>query len=411
MLERRATLPQMSVHLTRKKDCGNGPIKVDHAIWYLLAHPDVLFPNVASVKVKISMFIHFFKVSWKEAIEACVTFTFIREAMTDVISAIERDPSLTAEIAVDRTKWKYNTPLTIGRVLLPTRVTGNPRVRARSSPGDEANKRQCGKPPLVISPRQRVLPFALDPRQQMPQAMDPPPQPPSQSTAARRGAVQDPPPQLQHAQDEGFEQEEGCLMIQLPSGRLAWRKAKKEKREFVHIRYSSRLMEGVLLRRFVIEGLGQVMGEKSKNWLDEVVIGWKYDEPIAAKICKPGRVFRKFKLAEWEVSYNPNSCTCGAGRHAVFLNPAAIRLLPTERVMHIITTDTGVMNNGQLQLMMNAGLNNIPMRALDEEFALCEIEEALSHILTTRVCDEELSMKEEKIVKNYVMEKARTAIR
>ncbi|GBG90414.1 hypothetical protein CBR_g50661 [Chara braunii] len=321
----------------RKRDCGNGPIWVDHAIWYLLAHPDVLFPNVASVKMKTSMFIHFLRVSWKEAIGACVTFMFVRETMTEVITALERDPSLTAEIVIDRSKWKYNTPLIIGRILLPTRITGNPR-------------------------------------------------------------------------EELFEQEDGGCMTRLPSGRLTWRRKKLDRKEFIHVRYTSRLMEAVSLRGLVLEGVKQVVGERSGGWLDEVTIGWKYDEPLGAKLCKPCKVFGKFKMAEWEAKYDPEYCRCGAGRHVDFLCPASMRMLPAGRSMHIITNDTGITNNGQLQLMLNAGLNHIPMRALDEDFAMAEIEEALDCILATSTYDVELSMEEEKQVKKFVMSKAKSSI-
>ncbi|GBG82476.1 hypothetical protein CBR_g34852 [Chara braunii] len=213
------------------------------------------------------------------------------------------------------------------------------------------------------------------------------------------------------SQDECFEQEEDGCFVKLPSGRLAWKRRKQNKREFVRVRYTSRLMEAVSLRHLVLEGLKQVAGARSECWLDDVVIGWRYDEPLGARICKPGKVFRKFKLEEWEMGFDPQYCRCGAGRHVDFLSPAALRLIPAEGKMHVITTDTGITNNGQLQLMMNSGLNHIPMRALDEDVAVTEVEEALGCILTTKICDEELSMEQEKLVKDFVMTRAKASIR
>ncbi|GBG89745.1 hypothetical protein CBR_g49597 [Chara braunii] len=204
---------------------------------------------------------------------------------------------------------------------------------------------------------------------------------------------------------------EGGSMIVLPSGRSAWSREGKEQDQFVHIRYTSRLMEAVPLRRMVLEALRQVKGDRSADWLEDVIIGWRYDEPLGAKICKPAKVFRKFRLNEWEAEYISDYCQCGAGRHAEFLSAASIRLLPEERTMHVITNDTEVTNNGQLQLMLNAGLNHIPLRALDEEFTIDEVELALEKILTTRRCDEELSMKEERCVKGIVLKNARRCIR
>ncbi|GBG61246.1 hypothetical protein CBR_g19778 [Chara braunii] len=51
------------------------------------------------------------------------------------------------------------------------------------------------------------------------------------------------------------------------------------------------------------------------------------------------------------------------------------------------------------------------MRTLDEDSALEEIEEALGCILTTKVCDEQLSMEEEKLVSNFVISKAKSCIK
>ncbi|GBG65855.1 hypothetical protein CBR_g53827 [Chara braunii] len=73
--------------------------------------------------------------------------------------------------------------------------------------------------------------------------------------------------------------------------------------------------------------------------------------------------------------------------------------------------DTGITNNGRLQLMLNAGLNHIPMRALDEDYAVGELDEALDILLTTRRCHAELSMEEERQVKNVAMEEIRRRIK
>ncbi|GBG65504.1 hypothetical protein CBR_g51098 [Chara braunii] len=155
-------------------------------------------------------------------------------------------------------------------------------------------------------------------------------------------------------------------------------------------------MEAVPLRSMVLEALKQVMGERSTTWLEDVIIGWRYDEVLGAKVCKPARVFRRFRMNEWEAGYVSEFCQYGAGRYAEFLNTATIKMLPEEGTLHVITNDTDLTNNGQLQLMLNAGLNHIPLRSLDEEFAIDEVEVVLDKILTIRRCDEELSLGEER---------------
>ncbi|GBG67020.1 hypothetical protein CBR_g78799 [Chara braunii] len=218
-------------------------------------------------------------------------------------------------------------------------------------------------------------------------------------------------PNIASVKDESFDLEGGGSMIVLPSGRSAWRRKEREQDQFVHVRYTSRLMEAIPLRSMVLEALRQVMGERSADWLEDVIIGWRYDEALGTKICKPAAVFRKFKTGEWEAGYIPEFCQCGARRHAEFLNAATIKMLPEEGTSHVVTNDTGITNNGQLQLMLNAGLNHIPLRALDEEFALDEVEVALDKILTTRRCDEELSLGEERWVKTLVRENAKKRVK
>ncbi|GBG83327.1 hypothetical protein CBR_g37040 [Chara braunii] len=154
-----------------------------------------------------------------------------------------------------------------------------------------------------------------------------------------------------------------------------------------------------------------VMGERSATWLEDVVIGWRYGEALGAEVCKPVRVFRKFRMNGWEARYVPEFCQYGTGRHAEFPNTVTIKMLPEEGTLHVFTNDTGIMNNGQLQLMLNAGLNHIPLRSLDEEFTMDEVEVALDKILTTQRCDEELSLGEDRQVKVIVRENAMKFIR
>ncbi|GBG86355.1 hypothetical protein CBR_g41350 [Chara braunii] len=55
----------------KNKDCGDTPLWFDHALWYLLAHPDVLFPDMSSIKIRTSMpaevFCDFDVAQWMEA--------------------------------------------------------------------------------------------------------------------------------------------------------------------------------------------------------------------------------------------------------------------------------------------------------------------------------------------------------
>ncbi|GBG92411.1 hypothetical protein CBR_g55346 [Chara braunii] len=110
------------------KDYPGGPLWVDHAIWYLLAHPDVLFPTSSSIKVRTSMLVHYLRTTWREVVTGCITFLFVREIMMDFIEALEQDPQRTAETVIrDERLWRYQLPPTLGRLLLPTRILDRPR--------------------------------------------------------------------------------------------------------------------------------------------------------------------------------------------------------------------------------------------------------------------------------------------
>ncbi|GBG43756.1 hypothetical protein CBR_g3724 [Chara braunii] len=122
------------------KDCPGGPLWMDHAFWFLLAHSDVLFLTMSSIKVKTSMLVHFMRTTWKEAVIGCITFIFVRELMMDYMAALEQEEVLTAETVIkDERLWRHQLPPTLGRLLLPTRIPARPRKvtplsRARNTP-------------------------------------------------------------------------------------------------------------------------------------------------------------------------------------------------------------------------------------------------------------------------------------
>ncbi|GBG85754.1 hypothetical protein CBR_g40483 [Chara braunii] len=110
------------------KNCPDGPLWVDHTIWYLLAHPDILFPTMSSIKVRMSMLVHYLRTTWREAVIGCITFMCVREVMMDLIEAMEQNPQHTAETVIrDERLWRHQLPPTLGRLLLPRRIPDTPR--------------------------------------------------------------------------------------------------------------------------------------------------------------------------------------------------------------------------------------------------------------------------------------------
>ncbi|GBG64134.1 hypothetical protein CBR_g40581 [Chara braunii] len=148
-------------------------------------------------------------------------------------------------------------------------------------------------------------------------------------------------------------------------------------RQFVHVLYANRHMEVVPKRKLVIKELKAFAGEEADDWLEDVTIGWRYHEPLGSMVCKSGKVFRKFRIDEWQMKYSASECCCGEGRHAMFLNPTSVKLLPERERQHVITTDTNITDNLRFMKMLSNGLNHIHLKALDLEDAMEELEKAL----------------------------------
>ncbi|GBG80642.1 hypothetical protein CBR_g31102 [Chara braunii] len=120
-------------------DCAGGPIWFDHALWFLLAHPDILFLNMSSVRVQTSMLFHFLRTSWKPTILDYITFINIRHVMMGFVKNLEQDDTLDAETVMkDQRLWDYKLPPTLAKIILRTRI---PARRRSISPRTRTQRR------------------------------------------------------------------------------------------------------------------------------------------------------------------------------------------------------------------------------------------------------------------------------
>ncbi|GBG76484.1 hypothetical protein CBR_g22232 [Chara braunii] len=106
----------------RNKDYGDTPLWFDHVLWYLLAHPEILFLDMSSIKIRTSMLIHYLRTTWRDGVLAAISFHFLRDLMMGYVKELEGDATLTAETILKEDRlWNYPIPATLARIMLPTR--------------------------------------------------------------------------------------------------------------------------------------------------------------------------------------------------------------------------------------------------------------------------------------------------
>ncbi|GBG73188.1 hypothetical protein CBR_g12906 [Chara braunii] len=169
-------------------------------------------------------------------------------------------------------------------------------------------------------------------------------------------------------------------MVRLPIGRKKWVRERVERTMCLHMRYSSHIMKAFSIRKLVKEMLERVVGEDAKNWQDDVMFGWTYNDAIAAKLCRPYDVFKDFDLDYWLSNYKEEECHCNAGRNAQFRNNNTLLLKPDAACPHVITLDTAITSNNTLRAIMGRGLNHIPIKAMDINEALTEVDALLDRL-------------------------------
>ncbi|GBG82515.1 hypothetical protein CBR_g34892 [Chara braunii] len=304
----------------RNRDCGGTPLWFDHAIWFLLAHPYVLFPTLSSIKVRTSMLIHYLRTTWKDGVLAAIGFHFLRDVMMGIVKELEADGTLNAEGVLKEDRlWSYQIPAMLARIMLPTRIPERPSRVPLSSP---------------------------------------------RAVARKRGSTAQDPDEWVNARGQ---------MITLPNGRKAWKRQKSDCDTFLHLKYTSRVMEPLSVRRLVNEVLSRVIGDDTATWLERTRIGWTYNPKIASKLCRPAETFCEFDVAQWMESYHPEQRPCSP----------------------------------LLQSIIRAGLNHIPCMALDVEEASVELGNCLDELFARVMELSDLNASTKSFLRRVIMKKAR----
>ncbi|GBG82911.1 hypothetical protein CBR_g36438 [Chara braunii] len=143
------------------RTCNGGPIWFDHAIWFLLAKPEIVKPEAGSNRVRIAFLLHHLRNFWRELAKASVIFIWMREVMLMVLCNLKRNPELmTADALTGSTFKTHACPKIMANLILPTRITPglpapklpNLEKRKNRSPMGARNKRVNS-----ASPRQHTL--------------------------------------------------------------------------------------------------------------------------------------------------------------------------------------------------------------------------------------------------------------
>ncbi|GBG90550.1 hypothetical protein CBR_g50893 [Chara braunii] len=129
----------------RNEDCGDTALWFDHALWYLLAHPHILFPDMSSIKIRTSMLISYLRTTWRDGVLAAISLHFLRDLMMGYVRELERDTTLDTESLLKEDRlWNYPIPALLARIMLPTRIAEKPTRFPLSSLRAAARKRGGG---------------------------------------------------------------------------------------------------------------------------------------------------------------------------------------------------------------------------------------------------------------------------
>ncbi|GBG77894.1 hypothetical protein CBR_g25826 [Chara braunii] len=166
-------------------------------------------------------------------------------------------------------------------------------------------------------------------------------------------------------------------------------------------------MEAFSVRRVIQDALKRVVGEEADSWLDDTMIGWTYNDPIEAFVCRPKRTFKDFNLEQWSRDYDAARCPCRLLRYLALLSDIPTEVLPESTHQHVVTMNPDITNNYRLRTMPKQGLNHVPLKAFDIEEALYELGQLLDKIAeciddVARLCD-----RKRKLVKKLALDKAR----
>ncbi|GBG76946.1 hypothetical protein CBR_g23160 [Chara braunii] len=196
-------------------------------------------------------------------------------------------------------------------------------------------------------------------------------------------------------------------MTTLPTGRRSRRRQKSDFDVFLHLKYTSRVMEPLSIRKMVNEIIARIVGDETATWLERTMIGWTYNTSIASRLCRPAEVFCDFDVAQWMEAYDPELCPCRSRRYADMRSPASLNLLQCEGHTHVITLDSSIMGNPLLQGIINFGLNHIPCIALDVDMAENEVGDFLDRLMARVLELRELTTSSQSFLRRVILRRAR----
>ncbi|GBG85019.1 hypothetical protein CBR_g39483 [Chara braunii] len=392
----------------KNKDCGDTPLWFDHAIWYLLAHPDILFPTMTSIKVRTSMLIHYLRTTWRDGVLAAIGFHFLRDLMIGFVKELQADATLNAESIMKEDRlWNYPIPAALARIMFPTRIPEKPSRFPLASPRAAARKRGVGAqvPGQTTLNFQRVRPVEGAPSSPPPppppppSPMPPPPPPPPlpQQPPVMMVAGNGPVANGPHLADAAHDPPptEGQRAVPL---RAAW--APVLASPIPSVQHPLMIIRGLTPPPVIHIS----PGSSAQSTLTQ--IGWTYNCSTASKLCRPAEFFCEFDVARWMDSYDPEHCPCRAQRYADMRSTWSIELLQNEGCTHVITLDSSITDNPSLQGIINAGLNHIPCMALDVDEATTELGNFLDDLFAWVLELRELTDSTKSFLRKIILKKA-----
>ncbi|GBG86907.1 hypothetical protein CBR_g44363 [Chara braunii] len=120
-----------------KGDCKTNITWFDQVLWYLLANPDLLFPEAPTLHARVRAMKSLLRKTWRTPVLASVVFFFMREIMVKMAHAVVHNPTVRQEkILDDEVLMLRKFPRKMAALILPDKYLNNLSKRRRPTMRD-----------------------------------------------------------------------------------------------------------------------------------------------------------------------------------------------------------------------------------------------------------------------------------
>lgn len=152
---------------------------------------------------------------------------------------------------------------------------------------------------------------------------------------------------------------------------------------FIVITYQCRALEWLNIRKLFEEMLQHFHFEVLIHEIHDLVISWRYHEPLSSYLYKPATVFKQFSFLHlFDVN---EACVCQkAKRLRPFLDPDTHEQSSSHdgTSSHVRTMDTKIIQHAELRRATSQGMNHIPLKPTSLADCVATIMDAFGQLIS-----------------------------